>query len=245
MVPIYSILFRRRAFVQHFSAYRRKMVHEKFSAIIFVPFALFPLFGLFHIIPVFQTFLESPRGSGVDVGMLTISLLRRSKHLFTLLFPDFWGNPATFNFFGRMPYKEPLVSIGMIPFLLSLLGMRYTWKNPTKIFFAGILAICFLLAVDTPISRLLLHLPIPIISTFIPARIFVLATFSLSVFAAFGFETLQERESWTYLRKISWILLIFSTIVFICTFVIYKYCSSQNILPQKIMTHLMVSKSNT
>lgn len=154
-----------------------------------VPFGMFPFVGLFHIYPALTMYLESPRGLQSEHTML-IGHLAPIQHLLTLLFPDYWGNPAVFNYKGTMPFKEPLVSVGIVPLVLA--GIPLVVRKPHAIlrFLWWVAIAALLVAFDTPIARLLIALPIPIVSTFVPARALVLVVFSLSVFSAYGLQSI-------------------------------------------------------
>ena len=56
---------------------------------ILIPFIIFPLLALDHVIPAIQAFADSPRGLQTDPKLL-IWNLAPMMHLITLVFPDFW-----------------------------------------------------------------------------------------------------------------------------------------------------------
>lgn len=161
---------------------------------ILMPFIVFPLFSLYHLIPVMSAYFESPRGIETNhvVGLIHLVPI---QHLLTLIFPDLWGNPGTFNYFGAQSYKEPLVSIGVIPLLLAITALSAWRKDPIIRFFGITVLLTCVIAVDSFLSRFLVALPIPIVSSFIPSRIFVLTSFSLSVLTAFGVGWLYTKNT--------------------------------------------------
>lgn len=210
---------------------------------ILLPFILYPFFALFHLVPSLAAFLESPRGGGVDVGHLILHLAP-IQHLVTLLFPDLWGSPATFNYFGRMPYKEPLMAIGIVPLALALVGLRNPDYDKRLRFFVWMLGIALLFGIDNPISRLVVALPIPIVSTFIPARVLVIVSFSLSVFAAVGMRNvLRKSESHVCIfRSIVRYICILSTVLLIVFWSVYWIVSRLDSMPTFVATLFQILK---
>lgn len=158
--------------------------------LVFLPFALVPLVTLFHIIPACESLLDSLRGTQSEQNFLISSHLMPFSHILTYIFPDFWGNPGSYNFFGRSMYGSTLY-IGVTPFIFSLFSLFGFKKNKLIQFFFIAAVVTLLLGLDTWLTRLILNMPIPIVSTFIPNRIFLITSFSLSVLAAFGMSRLH------------------------------------------------------
>lgn len=156
--------------------------------LIILPFVLLPFITFFHIAASLQAFTDSPRGTQTEKILLDLHLMP-AQHLLTYLIPDFWGNPGSYNFFGKSEYKESILYIGFIPFLIALFS--FFWKTDRRIKFFSIASILsLLLGIENPISRFLLSFQIPIVQSFLPNRIFFITTFSLSVLASFGMHKL-------------------------------------------------------
>jgi len=167
-------------------SWRKDMGLKKW--LIILPFVLLPFITSFHIASSLQAFTDSPRGTQTEKILLDLHLMP-VQHLLTYLIPDFWGNPGSYNFFGKSEYKESILYIGFIPFLIALFS--FFWKTDRRIkFFSTAAILSLLLGIDNPISRFLLSFQIPIIQSFLPNRIFFITTFSLSVLAAFGMHKL-------------------------------------------------------
>ncbi len=165
---------------------------SKFKYLVFLPFLILPLVTLFHTIPAFQALLESPR-SALEGGVFSFSHLMPIQHLFTLIFPDFWGNPAVYNYFGKSEYKESVMFIGVIPLVFSLISILKS-KKKEESFFLGAIIVSFILAIDNPLSRLLVSSALPVFSSFLPNRIFLVSTFSFCVLSAFGLDYVLSGE---------------------------------------------------
>lgn len=167
---------------------------------IFVPFALVPLLTLFHILPAIDTLLVSPRS---DVSLINLQKhLLPLSHIFTLFYPDYWGNPATLSFFGRSEYKESIVYVGVIPALLAFFSLIHALKHKVIILFSAIGIVAFLLGTEGIIGEAFIGLGIPLVSSFLPDRTMYLVSVSLCVLSAFGLRAFVEE------KKKRWIFMI-------------------------------------
>ncbi len=121
-------------------------------------------------------------------------------HMFSLFIPNFFGNPSTYNYWGKLDYAETVVSFGLIPCFFAYLYIFFAKKNSSfklpAYMFLGTFVLSICLVVDSPISRLVMSLQIPIISTDPPSRIFIITTFCACILAGAGFE-------WVIQNKIS------------------------------------------
>lgn len=103
------------------------------------------------------------------------------QHLVQFLAPDYFGNPATLNYFGTWNYGEMTGYMGIIVLILALLGIG----KKTLIWIIPII-ISLIFAVDSPMSRLPFILHIPVISVFQPTRLMAVIGLCLSVLSAYG-----------------------------------------------------------
>jgi hypothetical protein len=126
------------------------------------------------------------------------------QNLIQFLSPDFFGNPATLNYWGIWNYAEFIGFIGVIPLLLAFLSLSFIINGKIKFFaFFGLIALSF--ALPTPWAKLPYLLKFPLLSTGQPTRIIMLIDFCLSVLAAFGAQKVMERKQkiWPILGLIS------------------------------------------
>jgi len=107
------------------------------------------------------------------------------QHTIQFVAPDFFGNPATLNYWGEWNYGEFIGYIGVIPFIFALSAFFLTGVPR---FFSVVLGISYLLMTSNPISRLPYMFQVPILGVLQPTRLMVLLDFSLAVLVAFGFE---------------------------------------------------------
>ncbi|MDO8621598.1 MAG: YfhO family protein [Candidatus Levybacteria bacterium] len=182
-----------------FKIYLENKNKSKFYYLALIPFVILPFVTLFHIIPSFHALLDSPR-VGLSGRVFSFQHLMPISHIFTLIIPDFWGNPAAYNYFGKSDYKESVMFIGIIPFIFSLFAIL-TRNNKKIIFFIISILITLILAVDNFISRGVISSNIPILTSFLPNRIFLITTFSFCVLAAYGFDLLINEKK-DFVRKI-------------------------------------------
>jgi len=112
------------------------------------------------------------------------------QYLITVIAPDFFGNPVTRNdWFGH--YAEWSSFIGIWSFFLAIYAITRFRSSRTLLF--SILGFGSLaLAVNSPLSVLLVSLKIPVLSTSALSRIIVLFSFSFATLAGLGFDALQN-----------------------------------------------------
>jgi len=156
----------------------------------------------FHWLPAVEAFKYSPRGViGAPSDFQTKHLMPLT-HLITLIIPDFFGHIANGEYFGASEYKEGVLTIGLIPFLLAATVLLKRQIGKIQKLFIGVLLAAVLLGLKTPIAKLIIALNIPILSTFLPNRILLLASFALVVLAAYGFrDILSAKKHGLYLTS--------------------------------------------
>lgn len=166
--------------------FRKKNSFRYVSSIVL----LFLFLSLIQSIPTAQLILAS--GRSTDQGNVTTAAgwFIPFAHAIQFFAPDFFGNPATNNYFGVWNYGEFIGYIGVVPFMLALYGMFSASKKryPVAPFFIGLFLIGILFAFPTPLAKLPFILNIPFLSTSQPTRLLSLIVFSLAVFSAIGFD---------------------------------------------------------
>lgn len=121
------------------------------------------------------------------------------SHLVTILIPNFFGNSGTYNFWGTSDYTETVVSVGLLPLLFALIAVKKKKKivesSIVNFFFLGTI-ITILLTLDWFFTRWLYGLSLPVFSTSIPTRLYILTTFFIAMLAGLGASSLgRERKS--------------------------------------------------
>lgn len=149
--------------------------------------------GLILSLPQLLPSLELAQRSHRSLGTSLSSLLSTSmplRHLFTFLIPDFYGNPVDYDYRGAFNYIELCGYFGIIPFFL----LPSALKRKEGKFFLALSISALLFALNTPLMRLLPHLPIfSFLSA--PARCLYITAFSFSVLSALGVDNLKNLPS--------------------------------------------------
>lgn len=139
-------------------------------------------------VPLISFFSESGRIEA-SASYLKAGWFMPWQHLAQFLAPDFFGNPATLNYWGEWNYGEFVGYIGVIPLVFALSAL---FLGGVPGFFSGIVVVGLIGLLQSPLSRLPFVLEIPLISVMQPTRLMVLIDFSLSVLAAYGIDMLYK-----------------------------------------------------
>ncbi len=172
-------------------------------------------------VPALEAYSISPRGK-VGATFLFDEFLVPLKHILTMIAPDFWGNPGSYNyFFPGIFYHEKVIYMGIVPlvFIIHSFFKRFSDK---KVHFWKIFSIVSLsLGFAIPTSWVWYVLHVPILSVANPSRIFAISAFGFSILTAFGFDAWWEK------RNIRSILLPFfiigSILIVLWIFVLFMY----------------------
>lgn len=166
------------------------------------------LLSLSQLLPSIELYFQSVRS-----GIFQISEAIPAQYLITIITPDFFGNPVTRNdWFGH--YAEWASFIGIWPLFLAIYAMARA-RSRRVVFFLVLGLSSLALAVNSPLSLLLVSLKIPVLSTSALSRIIVLFSFSLAVLAGFGLDQLIKDLKDNKKRK----LIIFLLMVVLAFFV--------------------------
>lgn len=131
------------------------------------------------------------------------------QNLAQFVAPDYFGNPATLNYFGIWNYQEFVGYIGISALIVSLIAIFFRRDKKTY-FFTGILLLALVLALPNPISKIPFQFHFPFFNTAQPSRIILLVDFSLAVLAALGLDFLfRQKFKWIYLLPVCLIGFIF------------------------------------
>ncbi len=162
----------------------RKSRIKKLSIFILI-FVLAVLLSAVQLFPMIELFSQSAR---IPYSLSAfLNLLIPLFHAVTIFVPDFFGNPATRNYWLNGTYIERVTYIGVVP-LIFVLYSFFKKQNSTFWFFAISLIIVLLLTFDTFIGKIIYSFQIPLISTAVPTRIMFLFCFCASIIAGFGLE---------------------------------------------------------
>ncbi len=111
------------------------------------------------------------------------------QHLVQFIIPDFFGNPATLNYWGVWNYAEFIGYVGIAPFLMAIFALVFRHDRKT-IFFGTLFFLSLIFSLPTVFAKLPYLFNIPLLSTAQPTRLVFIVDFSLAILAALGFDYL-------------------------------------------------------
>ena len=159
-----------------------------------------------QLLPSAELYFNSARAS-VTLRETLFQFLLPIESLLTFLAPDFFGHPATANFFrnGSAQYYEGIIFVGIAALIFGLYSIFFKRKEKLVSFLAIFGLIALSLAINLPTSKLFLTLPIPFLSTSIANRILFIPAFCLSVLAAIGIEYWLSSKDKKILKPIAFL----------------------------------------
>ncbi|MBI5356977.1 hypothetical protein HZB78_05230 [Candidatus Collierbacteria bacterium] len=129
------------------------------------------------------------------------------KQLSQLIVPNFFGNPATGNFSGKLDFLESTAYSGIAILGLAMIGLLAKNKKSrgagsrsagqeTRNFAIILLVLISVLVLPNPISLLIGKLNIPILSTSVASRWLMLLPLGLTLLAAVGITEFFSNKAW-------------------------------------------------
>lgn len=180
-----------------FSLYQKDRIKK---ILVSLPFFILPLIiASVQFLPTLEIFFQSAR-SPYPSGAI-VKLLIPLSHLITTFVPDFFGNPATWNYWLTGTYIERVSYIGVIPLFFIFLAF-FQKQSRLFWFFAIFAGIIYFLSFNNPVSASLYSLPIPFLNTTVPTRAMTLYCFAAAVCSAFGFDWWQKHKQNRILRPL-------------------------------------------
>ncbi|RJR25684.1 hypothetical protein C4578_01100, partial [Candidatus Microgenomates bacterium] len=181
----------------------------------------FFLWGIFlasvQLFPGFELTQNSIRKIDPTVTASNASYLP-FVNLATALAPDFFGNPATGNYFGTAFYDNFYFFMGTGTLILLFFSLFFLKKEKNIFFWWAVLGFSFILIFENPLGKILEK--ILFLSGGVSARALFMTTFSLAVLFAYGFEKMLSE---TRARK----KLLFSIFILLALFLLTYLISNQ------------------
>lgn len=115
------------------------------------------------------------------------------QHLIQFVVPDFFGNPATLNYWGVWNYAEMIGYVGVVSLVFAFFALLFV-KRRLVWFLAVAIAISLVFSLPNPISLLPFKLSIPLLETAQPTRLLFLIDFSLALLAGIGISRFQKNR---------------------------------------------------
>jgi hypothetical protein len=149
------------------------------TSLAFCAVQLFPSYSLYKKSPVSLPFSKN----------VFEEFLIPYQNLVTFLVPDFFGHPATNNFWSRN-YGDFNPYIGVIPLIIAIYGIFKNYSNKFVKFALGLGALFFLASLQSPVSYLVKTFQIPILDSTSSARFMSVTIFMLIVLSGFGLDSI-------------------------------------------------------
>lgn len=150
--------------------------------------------------------------AGHNYGLLPL------KNLTTILAPDFFGNPSTYNFFGFFNYHETLFYCGVLAIFTLFLSIFLLRKHKYVRFFMVAVFLAILFGFDTPVGRAVYLYKIPGVSTSDAGRISVIFSFGMAVLAGFVITDLKKLSYKKIIASIGLVAYCFALIFLLLKF---------------------------
>ena len=197
----------------------KKKVKNLKKHTLFLVATLIPvLMTFFQILPTIQLFSDSTRGA------YTLSQIEKNLspifNWITIIFPDFFGNPATRNYWLDGTYIERVLYPGSVVLLFAVFSVFNKIKITERKFFLVVGIISLVIATNFPFVKYLYLIPIPVISTTVATREFSIFIFSLIVLAAIGIDNFLSLKKEN--NKILYLYLLAYLSIWIAVVALYK-----------------------
>lgn len=170
---------------------RGEQLNLKKGLLITSTFFVAILLGTVQLIPTVKLFIHSTRAP-IDYQFLIDNILIQPFQLIMFLVPDYFGNPATRNYWPTNSYVGHTLSIGVTSIFFILLSWVFLKKmgkfKKYAIFFTISTAIVLLFVTNNLFSAFFYSINIPIVSTIQPNKLLPILAFCLSLLAGIGMD---------------------------------------------------------
>lgn len=189
-IAIYSL-----AVCSAYALYRYYQSKKKGTLIVFPAMVIGMLLSAIQILPGLELMRLSIRQSD-PTALSFFSGIIPLKNLLLSFAPDFFGHPATLNWWGNAAYNETAFYIGIFGIIFAVFAFLTRAKPGSSLtFFRLLLVVSSFLVFDNPISRFFSQLELPGLSVASAGRYLFLVDFSLSILAAYGLEHFFNKQN--------------------------------------------------
>ncbi|MBI5449521.1 YfhO family protein [Candidatus Gottesmanbacteria bacterium] len=164
--------------------------------------AVSALISAIQWIPMVQSIVQSGRITETE-NWIQPGWFIPWQHLVQFVAPDYFGNPATLNYWGVWNYGELIGYIGVIPLLFAVLSVCSGKKRNDAVFWMIVAGLSLIFALPTPFAYVSYFLRLPVISSLQPTRLLVAVDFSLVMLASFGFDRWLSRREKSVWRSLA------------------------------------------
>lgn len=117
------------------------------------------------------------------------------EQLINFFIPDFFGNPTTYNYWGKGDYTNLVGYSGVIPLSVAFISLIHFRKNSLVRFFAIVAIVTLSLCIYTPVSDFFHTKLLPGLGAAKATRMLVIFNLAISVLAAIGIDILIKGEN--------------------------------------------------
>lgn len=174
-----------------------------------------------QLIPGIELIQNAARSSH-DYEFLINKILIQPWQLVMLFVPDFFGNPATRNYYLSDTYVGKATSIGLVALLFVFLTLLKRKEQYIRFFWGTSLTV-LIFATSNPIAQILYKFEIPFISSSSPTLSIFLLCFSFSILSGFGVDIWRKEASFKKFIKSSFPLIILFTLLWISVLLLQKF----------------------
>lgn len=182
-----------------------------------LPYVAVLILGSPQLVPTIKLLQNSTRAP-FSYEFLVNNILVQPPQFVMLLVPDFFGNPATRNYWATTSYVGNTLSVGVVALvfvLFTILWRKKYLKNTLVTFFMMGAAFTFILATKNPISLIVYKIQFPILSTIQPTKLLSLFGFSLAVLAGFGTNAYMAYKDRLLRQHFRYLSMIFITLALV------------------------------
>jgi len=193
--------------------------------------------GVMQVIPGIELIKESARASH-DYNFLIHKILIQPWQFIMMIVPDFFGNPATRNYWIEDTYIGKVTYIGLIPLLFVLLSFT-NLKKSFIFFFTVVGGLILLISSNNPFTAILYKANLPFISSSAPTLSIFLFCFCISILSGFGID-IYRFGKWRVTKTIRLIAPLILVILFLWIVVLLV----PHLISDKLTENITVAKRN-
>ena len=171
-----------------------------------------------QLIPTLQFIISSARNLDLPGWQTNPGWFIPWQNLIQFLAPDFFGNPATLNYYGIWNYGEFIGYIGIFPLIMAFFALFFR-RDKKTLFFGTAFFLSLIFALPNFIAKLPFIFNLPFISTAQPTRLLFITDFALCVLAALGLDYfIENKNKKQVIYVLSAIFLLFVSLWFFVLF---------------------------
>jgi hypothetical protein len=154
--------------------------------LVWIPILGFFLLSAVQLIPTAELYSLSSRRLSTTNNQTLEQFYLPTTNWLTLITPDYFGNPASFNFWGK-EYGELMIFMGNSALLLFIYGLLFSRSRIAK-FYRCLLVLSLLMMIKNPIIQFVHQFNLPLLSSSAPSRATVIFSWAVTVLAVLGLQ---------------------------------------------------------